>query len=73
MNTIHKVSNITSDKIIFSTISQPDGKVCKIHELIADRAYEDGSIDKQTTCIVNQSEYEEIQAHGYYHVYDENE
>lgn len=70
MNTIHKISNITSDEVIFSTVRESDGKICEIHKLIADRAYEDDTIDKQTTCIVNQAEYEEIQEHGYYHVYE---
>lgn len=73
MNTIHKISNITSDKVIFSCVRETDGKVCELHHLIADRAYENGTIDKQTSCIVNQAEYEEIQKHGYYHVYDEEE
>ena len=65
MDTIHKISNITSDEVILNT-------TCKIHKLIADREYEDGTIDKQTTCIVNQAEYEEIKEHGYYHVYDDD-
>ena len=73
MNTIHKISNITSDKVTFRTARESDGKVCELHELIADRTYEDGTVDKQTTCIVNQREYEEIQEYGYYNVYDELE
>ncbi len=73
MNTIHKISNITSDKVISKTIRESDGKVCELHELIADRTYEDGTVDKQTTCIVGQYEYEEIQEYGYYNVYDELE
>ncbi len=70
MNTIHKISNITSDKVIFRTARESDGKVCELHELIADRTYEDGTVDKQTTCIVNDYEYEEIQKYGYYNVYE---
>lgn len=72
MDTIHKISNITSDEVILNTIRESDGKACKIHKLIADREYEDGTIDKQTTCIVNQAEYEEIKEHRYYHVYDDD-
>lgn len=69
----HKISNITFDKVMFRTIRESDGKVCETHELIADRTYEDGTVDKQVTCIVNQREYEEIQKYGYYNVYDELE
>ena len=70
MKTIHKISNITSDKVIFRTTRESDGKICELHELIADRTYEDGTVDKQTTCIVNDQEYEEIQKYGYYTVYE---
>ena len=71
MNTIHRISNITSDKIIFTTIRESDGKVCNLHELVADRTYEDGTVDRQTTCVLNQAEYEEVQEHGYYTVCDD--
>ena len=73
LNTIHKISNITSDEVTFSHIRESDGKVCEIHKLIADRTYEDGTTDKQTTCIVNQAEYEDIQKYGYYRVWDEGD
>ena len=73
MNTVHKISNITLDKVTFKTIRKSDGKVCELHELIAVRTYEDGTVDKQTTCVVNQHEYEEIQKYGYYNVCNELE
>ena len=69
MNTIHKITNITSEKIIHSHKGD-DGKIYSIYELKCDRTYEHGEVDKNTTVICNQREYEEIQASGCYHVYD---
>ena len=65
--TVHKISNITYDNEIYKVES--DGKTYSIHNLICDRAYEDGSVDIQTGCVCNQREYDEIKRYGYYYVY----
>ena len=68
-NTIHYISNITSVEVIHSAVREEDGKKYCLRRLIADRKYEDGTVDEQTSCIVNEAEYAEIQKYGYYHVY----
>lgn len=71
MNTVHKISNITSDETIGDVIvREGDGKECYLHKLVADRTYEDGTTDVQTTCVLNQDEYDEVQQSGQYHVCD---
>ena len=70
---VHKVSNITSDEIIGEGVKRKsDGKMCYLHQLVADRTYEDGTTDVQTTCILSQREYEEVQENGQYtYIYNE--
>lgn len=70
---VHKVSNITSDEIIGEGVKrESDGKMCYLHQLIADRTYEDGTTDVQTTCVLSQREYEEVQENGQYtYIYNE--
>ena len=74
---VHKISNIISDEIIREgTIRESDGKMCYLHQLVADRTYEDGTTDVQTTCILSQGEYEEVQETGQYtyiYIYDERD
>ena len=75
MDGIHKISNITSDQVIYRTEPDKDGKVCEIHKLVADREYvadgrEHGLVDIFTGVIVNQAEYDSIMLHGYYPVHD---
>lgn len=72
---VHKVSNITSDEIIGEGVKrESDGKMCYLHQLVADRTYEDGTTDVQTTCILSQREYEEVQENSQYtYIYDERD
>ena len=72
---VHKISNITSDVISNEGFKrESDGKMCYLHTLVADRTYEDGRTDIQTTCILNQREYEEVQEKGQYsYIYDERD
>ena len=71
MNTVHKILNITSDETIGdAVVRESDGKECYLHKLVADRTYEDGTTDVQTTCVLNQDEYDEVQQSGQYHVCD---
>ena len=71
---VHKISNITSDEIYGKGFKrESDGKMCYIHKLIADRTYEDGTTDVQTTCILSQSEYEQVLEKGQYTFYADAE
>jgi len=63
VNSIHRITNITSDKEIDYGL----------HVLKCDRQYDDGTIDHNTTAIVSPREYTEIQRYGYYTVYEDGE
>ena len=69
MKSKHFITNITSDKVVYSYIEN-GGETYEIHEFIADRKYESGDTDKQTVVIVNQKEYDEIKKYGYYNIDD---
>lgn len=71
---VHIISNITSDEIYSKGFKrESDGKMCYLHKLIADRTYEDGTTDVQTTCILSQSEYEQVLEKGQYTFYADAE
>jgi hypothetical protein len=66
MNKTIRISNITSDQILYTYTDKDDNEHI-IHQLQCDVTYEDGQSYTQVDRLVNHNEYLEIQQYGCYH------